>query len=117
MRSSAFLFPAFLSIFLVGFVFSCRQPEEQAEQEPATVAKEAGEDLQLDKIPRVVLDGLKARFPEPRSTSGSARQRATSSSTTLNSNKMAGSSRRTSKRMARFTTGRKPLRWVTFRKS
>ena len=47
-------------ILLLCLVFSCeRQAEEMAVEETA----EAEADLELDKIPKVIMDALKARFP------------------------------------------------------
>jgi hypothetical protein len=50
------IFPLILSLCLV---IGCKQQEEKA-----AIENEAKDDLQLAKIPRVVMDGLKAKFPK-----------------------------------------------------
>ena len=59
MRNSLFRFSIFPLIILLCLVFSCQQKEEM----PADEMK-AENDLQLNKIPQVVMDGLKAKFPK-----------------------------------------------------
>jgi hypothetical protein len=49
----------FMLILTLCFVFSCGQKEKKA-----AVEEEIGMDLQLDKIPQAVMDGLKAKFPQ-----------------------------------------------------
>jgi hypothetical protein len=52
-------FSIFLLILLLCFVFGCSQKEEK----PA-VENKAADDLQLDEIPQIVMNGLKAKFPQ-----------------------------------------------------
>ena len=57
MKSTPFRFTLFLFIFLSCLFFACGQKRDKAQME-----KEA--DLELEKIPAVVMDGLKASFPK-----------------------------------------------------
>ena len=57
MKSAPFRFTLFLFIFLSCLFFACGQKRDKAQME-----KEA--DLELEKIPAVVMDGLKASFPK-----------------------------------------------------
>lgn len=59
MKSSLFRFSASALILLLFLVFGC---EQQAEE--MNVESKAEADLELDKIPEVVMDALKAKFPE-----------------------------------------------------
>jgi hypothetical protein len=59
MKNSMFRFPVFPLILLLCFVISC---EQQAEK--ASVENKAKKDLQIDKIPHEVMDGLKVKFPK-----------------------------------------------------
>jgi len=63
MTSSLSRFSVFASILLLFFVFSCQQQAEETAVEETTEA-EAAADLELDKIPKVIMDALKARFPD-----------------------------------------------------
>jgi hypothetical protein len=54
--SRCLIFPL---ILLICIAFGCGQKEKKADVEEETAA-----DLQLDKIPAVVMEGLKARFPQ-----------------------------------------------------
>lgn len=58
MKNSLFRFSLSPLIFLLLLVFSC---EQQAEK--VNIKNKAKEDLELDKIPKVVMDALKAKFP------------------------------------------------------
>lgn len=58
MKNSWFRFSIFPLILLFCLI-SCEQQKEKIE-----VEKKAAEDLRLDKIPKVVMDGLKAKFPQ-----------------------------------------------------
>ena len=58
MKNSTLRISVFPLILLLCFAFGCGK---QAEVEIAE--KSATEDLQLEKIPQVVMDGLKAKFP------------------------------------------------------
>lgn len=49
----------FCLILVLSFVFGCKQQEEKA-----AVDNKVTDDLQLDKIPLVVMDGLKEKFPK-----------------------------------------------------
>ncbi len=59
MKNSLFLFSIFPLILLLCLVFSC---EQQAEE--VNVENKAEADLELDKIPKLVMDALKAKFPK-----------------------------------------------------
>ncbi len=59
MKNSSFRFSVFLLILLACLVFSCEQEAEEAK-----VESKAEDPLQLDKIPKVVMDALKAKFPD-----------------------------------------------------
>ena len=62
MKSSWFRFCLSALILLLCLVLSCEQQPEEMQVEEKTEA-EAVADLELDKIPKVVMDALKARFP------------------------------------------------------
>jgi hypothetical protein len=57
MKKTSFQFPIFPLLLLLCFVFSCKQQEEKVANEKNVV-----DDLQLDKIPLVVMDALKTKF-------------------------------------------------------
>lgn len=57
MKSSSFRFSIFTLFLLLCFVFSCKQQAEK-------VASKSQGDLQLDKIPQKVMNGLKTKFPK-----------------------------------------------------
>ena len=59
MKNSWFRYSIFPLILLLCLIFSCEQQGEKMEAE-----KKAEHDLQVDKIPEVVMDGLKAKFPK-----------------------------------------------------
>ena len=59
MKRSLFRFSLFASILLLCLVFSCEQQAEEMQ-----VEEKAQDPLELDKIPKVVMDALKARFPD-----------------------------------------------------
>lgn len=59
MKSSLFRFSASALVLLLCLVFSCEQQSEEA-----NIEDKAEADLELDRIPKVVMDALKARFPE-----------------------------------------------------
>ncbi len=59
MRKSIFRFAVFLLILVLCLVVSCKKQAEKAEAE--TMAQE---DFMLAEIPQVVMDALKAKFPE-----------------------------------------------------
>ena len=59
MKSSLFRFSASAFILMLCLVFSCQQKAEEMR-----VEEKAEADLELDKIPEVVMNALKARFPE-----------------------------------------------------
>ncbi|MGB2805298.1 MAG: PepSY-like domain-containing protein [Candidatus Zixiibacteriota bacterium] len=59
MKSSLIRFSVFTSIFLLCLVFSCEQQAEEMK-----VEEKAEADLELNEIPKVVMDALKARFPD-----------------------------------------------------
>lgn len=59
MKNSSFRWSIFPLILLLLLVFGCGQQGEKMEAE-----KKAADDLKLDNIPAVVMDSLKARFPE-----------------------------------------------------
>jgi hypothetical protein len=59
MRNSLFGLSVSALILLLCLVFSC---ERQAEE--AKVESRAKDELELDKIPKVVMDALKAKFPD-----------------------------------------------------
>ena len=63
MRNSLSRFPVFVAILLLCMVFSCEQQAEETQVEETTEA-EAAADLELDNIPEVVMNALKARFPD-----------------------------------------------------
>lgn len=52
-------FSIFPLILLLCFIFSCEQQGKKLD-----VKKKAKEELELDKIPKVVMDALKAKFPK-----------------------------------------------------
>jgi hypothetical protein len=63
MKYSSFRFSVFLLILLACLVFSCeQQAEEMKVEEKVKAVAEA--DLELDKLPEVVMNTLKARFPD-----------------------------------------------------
>ena len=59
MKNSSFRFSIFPLILLLCLVFSCEQQGEKVD-----VEKKAEADLELDKIPKMVMDALKAKFPK-----------------------------------------------------
>lgn len=59
MKNSLFRFSIFPLILLLCLIFSCEQQGEKVD-----VEKKAKNDLELDKIPKVVMDALKAKFPK-----------------------------------------------------
>ncbi len=59
MKKSLFGFSVFLLILIICFVFGCRQQDGKVASED-----KAKEDLQMDKVPQIVIDSLKARFPK-----------------------------------------------------
>jgi hypothetical protein len=59
MKNSLSRFSIFPLFILLCLVFSCGQREERGSAE-----EKAKDTLQLDKIPQVVMDGLKAKFPK-----------------------------------------------------
>ena len=59
MRNSLFGLSVSLLIILVCVVFSCEQQAEEAK-----VETKAEDQLELDKIPKVVMAALKAKFPD-----------------------------------------------------
>jgi len=59
MRSPLFRFSVLASMLLLCLVLGCEQQEEEMQ-----VEEKAEADLQLDKIPKVIMDALKARFPD-----------------------------------------------------
>ncbi len=59
MKNALFRFFVSALIFLLCFLFSCDQQKEKVD-----VEKKVNEDLKLDKIPQVVMTGLKTRFPK-----------------------------------------------------
>jgi hypothetical protein len=59
MKNSPFRFSIFPLILLLCIIFSCGQQGEKAD-----VEKKAEVDLELDKIPQVVMNTLKAKFPK-----------------------------------------------------
>ena len=59
MRNSLFHVPAFVVILLLCLVFSCEQQAGEMQ-----VEERAEADLELDKIPKVIMDALMARFPQ-----------------------------------------------------
>jgi hypothetical protein len=63
MTSSLFRISLSALILLLCLVFSCQQQAEEMKVEEKAEA-EAAADLELDKIPKVVMDALKARFPD-----------------------------------------------------
>jgi hypothetical protein len=58
-KNSLFRFSIFPLILLLCLIFSCEQQGEKVE-----VEKKGEEDLELDKIPEVVMHTLKAKFPK-----------------------------------------------------
>ncbi|MGB2981000.1 MAG: PepSY-like domain-containing protein [Candidatus Zixiibacteriota bacterium] len=58
MKSSLFLFSASALVLLLCLAFSCEQQAEEMQ-----VEEKAEADLELDKIPKVIMDALMARFP------------------------------------------------------
>ena len=63
MKSSSFRFSVSALILLLCLVFSCEQQAEEMKVEEKAEA-DAEADLGLDKIPKVVMDALMARFPD-----------------------------------------------------
>jgi hypothetical protein len=59
MKSLSFRFSFSALILLLGLVFCCEQQREKVD-----IEKKAEVDLQLDKIPQVVMNTLKAKFPQ-----------------------------------------------------
>lgn len=59
MKNSSFRFSIFPLILLLCLVFSCEQQGGKVD-----VEKKAEANLELDKIPQVVMDALKAKFPK-----------------------------------------------------
>ena len=59
MKNSWFRLSIFPVILLLCLILSCEQQGEKMEPE-----KKAEHDLQVDKIPKLVMDGLKAKFPK-----------------------------------------------------
>jgi hypothetical protein len=59
MKISSFRFSIFPLILLLCIIFSCGQQEEKVDVEKKTETY-----LELDKIPQVVMDALKLRFPK-----------------------------------------------------
>jgi hypothetical protein len=59
MKNSMFRFSIFPLILLLCFVFGCKKQDKKV-----AVGNKPQVDLQLDKIPQVVMDGLKAKFPK-----------------------------------------------------
>ena len=59
MKNSSFRFSIFPLILLLCLIFSCEQQGEKMD-----VEKKTKEDLELDKIPQVVMNALKAKFPK-----------------------------------------------------
>lgn len=59
MKNSLFRFSIFPLILLLCLIFSCEQQAEKVD-----VEKKAKDDLELDKIPKVVMDALNAKFPK-----------------------------------------------------
>jgi hypothetical protein len=59
MKNSMFRFSVFPLILLLCFAFGCKKQDEKV-----AIENKPQVDLQLDKIPQVVMDGLKARFPK-----------------------------------------------------
>jgi hypothetical protein len=59
MKYSSFRFSVSALILLLCLVFSCEQQTEEAK-----VESKAEDSLELDKIPKVVMDALKAKFPD-----------------------------------------------------
>lgn len=59
MKYSSFQFTIFSLIIALCLNFSCEKQTEKGD-----VEKMAQEDLQLDQIPQVVMDALKAKFPD-----------------------------------------------------
>ena len=59
MKNSSLRFSIFSLLFMLCLVFSCQQQGEKS-----NVEKKAEADLELDKIPRVIMDALKAKFPQ-----------------------------------------------------
>jgi hypothetical protein len=59
MKNSSFRFSVFPLILLLCLIFSCEQQGEKVD-----VEKKAEAELELDKIPQVVIDGLRAKFPK-----------------------------------------------------
>ena len=59
MKNLLFRFSIFPLILLLCLIFSCEQQGGKVDAE-----KKAKDDIELDKIPQVVMDGLKAKFPK-----------------------------------------------------
>ncbi len=59
MKDALFRFSIFPLVLLLCLTFSCSQQGEKVD-----VEKKAKDDLELDKIPEVVMDALKAKFPK-----------------------------------------------------
>jgi len=59
MKNTLFRFSIFPLVLLLYLTFSCSQQGEKVD-----IEKKAKDDLELDKIPEVVMDALKAKFPK-----------------------------------------------------
>ena len=59
MKNISVRFYIFSLVLLLCFGFGCKPQEEKA-----AVETEAEDDLQMDRIPKVVMDALKAKFPK-----------------------------------------------------
>jgi len=59
MKNSSFRFSIFPLILLLCLIFSCEKQREKVDVKNTTK-----DDLELDKIPKMVMDALKAKFPK-----------------------------------------------------
>ena len=59
MKKSLFRLSIFAVILLLSFVFGCEKKAEETD-----VGEEAGENLELEKIPEIVMNTLKTKFPD-----------------------------------------------------
>lgn len=59
MKNTLFRFSIFPLVLLLCLTFSCSQQGEKVD-----IEKKAKDDLELDKIPEMVMDALKAKFPK-----------------------------------------------------